>query len=80
MGMPQEKWEYIKGLRVRKRLVWDSSERGTYNVGNNKKKRNSRKLARVVRATKIAMREKQARHLAQVKARDAVLHKIVEAH
>ena len=37
-------------------MFWDSAERGTYNVGSNKAKRERRENARRIRAQKVALK------------------------
>lgn len=39
MGLTPERWEYLKNLKPKQRLFWDSTRKGTYVVGRNKEKR-----------------------------------------
>lgn len=37
-GLTPERWEYLKNLKPKQRLFWDSTRKGTYVVGRNKLK------------------------------------------
>lgn len=52
--MTPERWNYLKALRpATPRVVWESSRRGTYDIGRNAEKRLRRANAKANRAAQV---------------------------